>query len=223
MHLLLGIPFLMFIIVDQKRMSFFRVAAVGSVLCTILIVFRTGSRGALVGFACLLIAMFVLTSFAGKLKLIMAGFLVFGMVLATAPESVINRYKTLWQDATDEEGNLDEASMSALGRKELLLESIRQTFQHPVFGLGAGNFAVAYAKKLESMGIFHHGYRPSHKWLHADIGETGIPGMILFLYRDGVVLQTKYAPIPPGQTDSRAETYCRHGDFPVSVAPYIQA
>jgi O-antigen ligase len=125
--------------------------------------------------------MFFLTSFSGKLKLVFAAFLVFALVVTTAPESVINRYKTLWEDNTDEDGNLDEATMSALGRKELLFESIRQTFVHPIFGLGAGNFPVAYSKKLESEGIFHHGYRASHNSYTQISSETGIPGLVFFL------------------------------------------
>jgi O-antigen ligase len=138
---------------------------------------RTGSRAGLLGLGFYLVAVFLLASFANKAKLILGGGAVLAVLFATAPESAMDRYRTLWDDEIEE----GEAVASARGRGLLLKESIRQTLLHPVFGLGPGNFKVAFARKMESEGHMYHRFRASHNTYTQVSSETGIPGFIMFM------------------------------------------
>jgi hypothetical protein len=106
-----------------------------------------------------MIATFLFASMAGKLKLIVAGSIAVLLMFATAPQTIIERYRTLFHDDVT-----NEATASKEGRIRLLKESIRQTFLHPVLGVGAGNFPVAYAKVREAQGILYHRTTPTRKF-----------------------------------------------------------
>ena len=170
-HLLMGLPLLVFVFMDQKRITFTRLLSLGTACAVLLIVFRTGSRGALLGLMALLVATFLFSSFAGKVKLLLGGIGLVLMLVGTAPQSVLNRYRTIWSDSQE-----NEATASADGRKRLLEESLRQTMLHPLFGVGAGNFPVAWARKMEAAGATSHLYRAAHNSYTEVASETGIPG-----------------------------------------------
>jgi hypothetical protein len=70
--------------------------------------------------------------------------------------------------ATDTRGS--EASASAQQRKELLLQSLRVTAQHPLFGVGPGNFPIV-------SGV----WRASHNSYTQMSSEGGIPALVLYL------------------------------------------
>jgi O-antigen ligase len=174
MHLLMGLPFLGFIILDQKRMNLVRLIAIGTIPFLLVVVMKTGSRAGLLGLAVLLMGVFFFSSMAGKVKLLIVSAIAFAGLLATAPESALKRYKTIYEsDAT-------EATASADSRKQLLVESIRQTILHPIFGLGPGNFMVAYAATMGEKGVTHGRYLVSHNTYAQVASETGLPGFFMF-------------------------------------------
>ena len=182
MHVLLGLPILAFIVIDQKGVSLIRFAAVIAAIFTLIVVMRTGSRAGLLGIAVLLIAVFFLSSFMGKVKLVIAACSVVALLFAAAPESARNRYRTLWEDTSVEDGgDIGSATASTEGRKHLLQESIRQTLKHPIFGIGPGNFPIAYAKVLEDQGVLYHRYRVSHNTYTEVSSETGFLDLFYFL------------------------------------------
>jgi O-antigen ligase len=175
MHLLMGLPFLMFVFGDQQRITFTRIAALAASLGLFLILVRTGSRAGLLGLGVLMIATFLFASMAGKFKLIAVSSIVLLLMFGSAPQSVVERYRTLFNDDVT-----NEATASKEGRIRLLKESIRQTFLHPVFGVGAGNFPVANANVRAAQGIFYHRYRESHNTYTEISSETGFPGFFLW-------------------------------------------
>jgi O-antigen ligase len=106
----------------------------------------------------------------GKRPLVVAGaifIMVLGVGVAVTTPRYITRISTLVEGG-DVDGAFDHGSMDA--RRELLMESIRVTLQHPIFGVGPGNFQ-AYTK---SWHVTHNTYTELSS-------ETGIPGLALFL------------------------------------------
>ncbi len=93
--------------------------------------------------------------------------LMLGVGVAVTTPRYITRISTLVEGG-DVDGAFDHGSMDA--RRELLMESIRVTLQHPIFGVGPGNFQ-AYTK---SWHVTHNTYTELSS-------ETGIPGLALFL------------------------------------------
>jgi O-antigen ligase len=63
-----------------------------------------------------------------------------------------------------------EASASAQQRKELLFQSLKVTFQHPLFGVGPGNFEIV-------SGV----WRVTHNSYTQISAEGGIPALVLYV------------------------------------------
>lgn len=90
-----------------------------------------------------------------------------GMAVVLGTPRYLTRVGTIFTQS-NLEGSLDKNSIAA--RKELLLESLRLTMQHPIFGVGPGNFAVVTQR-----------WQPTHNTYTGISSETGLPGIILFV------------------------------------------
>src|SRR3984885_14084246 len=94
----------------------------------------------------------------------LAGFVALGVGIAT-PHCLI-RVKSMFEGNI--EGSGDRNSLAA--RKELLKQSVRIMTQHPLLGIGPGNFPSYTEKWL----VVHNTY--------TELGaETGVPGVFLFV------------------------------------------
>lgn len=90
-----------------------------------------------------------------------------GGALAVTNPRYVARLETLVEGG-DVQGSGDNGSLDA--RRELLMESIRTSFKHPIFGVGPGNFQAI----TQSWHVTHNTYTELSS-------ETGFPGLGLFL------------------------------------------
>jgi hypothetical protein len=122
------------------------------------------------GFLALGVAVvFCLWEFGVKGKrfyMLLAALLCAAVLLVAAPRNYGKRLESIV--GTDQQGDKDKGS--AESRKELLVESLKLTLQHPVFGVGPGNFS-AYT---QSWLVTHNTYTQLSS-------ECGIPVLVLFL------------------------------------------
>ncbi|MGA3126628.1 MAG: O-antigen ligase family protein [Candidatus Korobacteraceae bacterium] len=136
-----------------------------SIFMVLAAIVSTYSRG---GFIALIATLFFIwRRFKPSLSVVLP-FLVLTLVIATAfigsrANSYIARIATIANPSTDPTG-------SAQGRKEILIESLRQTALHPVFGVGPGEFA-------EVAGHWHE----THNTYTQLSAEAGLPALLLFL------------------------------------------
>ena len=99
--------------------------------------------------------------------IIMAGVIgIVGVGIAISTPNYVARVESLVLGNI--EGSGDKGSLEA--RRELLKESIRLSFQHPLFGVGPGNFPAA----TESWRVTHNTYTELS-------AEGGFPALILFV------------------------------------------
>src|SRR2546426_9946488 len=89
-----------------------------------------------------------------------------GIGVAISTPNYVTRVESLFRGNI--EGSGDKGSLEA--RRELLKESIRLSFQHPLFGVGPGNFPAA----TESWRVTHNTYTELS-------AEGGFPALILFV------------------------------------------
>src|SRR5664280_2966456 len=108
--LLLGLPLWGAMMVISKTLPG-KAFAAGVMVLILATTFRTGSRGAMIGFVVTLLVVFLRAPVMGKLKIVMAGVLFLGIVLTTMPGKLIARYKTVADEEADD-GEMD-ASMRA--------------------------------------------------------------------------------------------------------------
>lgn len=92
---------------------------------------------------------------------------VFGLGVVFGTPRYLVRLETM-VTGTNLEGSLDKNSIAT--RKQLLVDSIKMTIQHPIFGVGPGNFAVMTGH-----------WQPAHNTYTGLGAETGVPGLFLFV------------------------------------------
>ena len=175
-HLLFALPFVIFVLLISDRAWIRRILCLGVLGYGVYFCAATGSRGGLVGFAAAL--MFILFRARGWVRIgaLGASAVMFLLVLAVLPQSMLQRYATLFTDETD---NL-EAVESTLARTHLLKSSIQFTMQHPIFGVGPGEFSDYEAAFAKSAGK-RPAWQVTHNAYTQVSSEAGIPALLFFL------------------------------------------
>ena len=206
--LLLGLPLwgaLMFISKSLPGKAF----AGGVLVLIIVTTFRTGSRGAMVGFVATLLVVFLRAPVMGRLKIILAGVLFLGIVLTTMPERLIARYKTVAEEEVDDTemgaGMAASAASSASSRKQLLRHSLIFTIRHPIFGVGAGMFVVADDNYMKGLGQRKGSWLGTHNSYTEVSSELGIPAVLFFVATIVMALKCSYQLYQRTRGDPRLE------------------
>ena len=185
--LLVGMP-MVWLLAARERAGFVRKAAAsGAVILMLVGLLRTGSREGLIGLGVLCLLAFVRSTPAGKMKLVIAvTILVTGTVLFL-PRSLRSRFSTIVQDVSAEEVTTEEemrllrsAEGSSGTRRLLLIESLKATVQHPLLGIGMGQFGSYMAAQSHEQRV-----RPiwsgTHNTYTQVSSEAGLPALCFYL------------------------------------------
>jgi O-antigen ligase len=178
---LMGLPFLWFLVMTEKRNVAKYLIAVFGTLGGLVIIGGTGSRGALIALVVLIGIMVLTLSGANKLKLV-AG-LVFTALLVTpfVSEEQRSRFMTTFGDAPAE---MDMTQMSALMSREqrlaLLRQSIDVTIHNPLFGAGPGVYD-SYSATLPRPEGQKAAWQVTHNSYTQVSSEEGLPALFFFV------------------------------------------
>lgn len=180
--LLLGLS-LWWLLLLNARSGLAKTFAAGVMLVMLFTISKTGSRGALVAFAVLILCIFLRSTPAGKIKMVVGTVVLLAVIVGTMPKRLLNRYRTLAEDQSELASDDVEfnAYASADARKELLRKSIKYTFQHPLFGVGPGMFVVAEDKDAIAAGRNHGSWQGTHNSYTQVSSECGIPACIFYV------------------------------------------
>lgn len=175
-HLLYVLPMVLFVLLISNRNWLLRVLCLGVLGYGVYYCAATGSRGGLVAFAAA--SLFILIRAPGRMRIgaLTAGAAMFLLVLALLPQSLLQRYSTLFTNDTDDL----EAVQSTATRTRLLKESIQFTIQHPAFGVGPGEFSDYEAANAKSEGR-RGAWAVTHNAYTQVSSEAGIPALLFFL------------------------------------------
>jgi O-antigen ligase len=192
LYLLFGLPFCVLVAADTKRSALVRgLAGVGSA-AVIYATFRTGSRMGLIG---LLVAtlLFVLHgSIRRALLTVVALCIGTALTVSMMPEGAAVRYRAMLESREEilgeqnsgeaqekaTETQLNWASGSAVQRTEAIWAGIRLTLQHPLFGVGPGQFGAAMNKEKNRMVRW---LQPHNTYTQLS-SETGVLGAFLYVW-----------------------------------------
>jgi O-antigen ligase len=173
-HLLLVLPFLLWIVLDVKRSIILRVLSSVFICIEVYLILATGSRGAL-------IAMIAGTCFffsnATKIQR--------RIMLALVPLSVIvllsvvpaENLRRLVSYSNMGNSQNEEANESQEIRQYLFQKSVEFTLSHPVFGVGPGQFPAFEGQYSGTHGM----WRSTHNSFTQISSECGIPAFIFYL------------------------------------------
>jgi O-antigen ligase len=181
------LPFLTAFLVICR--SFFRtiliLTAYGTLIAVILL---NASRGGVICFvsSCVMIPVsgFGKSLKAKLLALVLVGMFLLGAIFA--PRVFVERLKTIWGSAPDDHSAMAEsARASTEQRYKSLKRSIQFTVQHPVFGVGLGNFVVASGTSTGKA----VDWIESHNTFTQVSSEAGIPALCLYVGLFGVAIR----------------------------------
>jgi O-antigen ligase len=173
------LPFIASLFVTRK--SLLRTALLLAALASSLwMVILTASRGGIVGLliSALLTYLFILRkTFRGRLT-VAIGALCLLIALAKAPPVFWQRLETVWSSSNAANNETSaSAEDSTKGRLYLLQESLILTGEHPLTGLGLGNFPIYTGMQIKGQNAWYE----THNTYTQISSESGIPGLILLV------------------------------------------
>ncbi len=205
-----AIPFVVLAASRLKNRLLRYPALLGGVGYLMLTAGRTATRAAIPAMI-LMMAVYFLRGRGGQ-KLAVVFFLVAAVVGAVfaLPDSTLERLASLGnsfglsdvESAARSGGGLSEADASLLERRKLVQDAIMMTLEHPLFGVGPGEFVDFRTKALEGTGDKSHNL-PSHNTYLQVASELGFGGIILYLW----FLGSLYASIRYVRKTNRAHLH----------------
>lgn len=177
-QLLFGLP-ACFLVVMRSR-GVIRLAALATIGGAGLTILRTGSRGGLIILTSLLLLVFLRAKFADKFKMMLICAVLLPIGIMNVGNDAWERYRTLFlgNDVASASGR---SALESKDQREFhIRQSIRLTFENPVFGVGPGNFTSASADDSKELGI-QATWRNTHNAYTQVSSEMGFAGIVLFL------------------------------------------
>ena len=179
LQLLLGITFLMFSFFGGSGWA--KLVSAIVILASALYLLKTGSRGILIATIAVCGLIFLLSR--RRWRFLAVAIPAFIVTLIFIPAHTRHRL-TLVFAAPSTATIRTEEELAAVGsqmqREQLLRESISYAFQHPVLGVGPGEFMVAEAGDREKEGESGD-WRGTHNSYTQVASEAGLPGFIFYI------------------------------------------
>jgi O-antigen ligase len=181
-HLLLVLPFLLFIILRRRTPIIFRLVVAAAIIDGMFLVLRGGSRGGLVG---LVFALAFISIFGSGRQRVVVGIAAPAIVIiliTLLPGPTWNHLKSF---STGPDAS-EHAIASRDSRVYLLRKSVEYTFKKPFFGVGPGQFSNY--EGLEAVGEHRLGnWHDTHNSYTQISSECGIPALVFYL---GAIIST---------------------------------
>ncbi len=175
-HLLFCLPFLYWVVLTSKSMAL-RLICLGGIAYGVLIILQTGSRGGLLGLLAVVLALMCWGSTMQRLALLIIIPIGCIGVVAALPHQTLNRILSFsWEDKDASA----EALQSSDQRRYLLQKSVEYAFQHPIFGIGPGEFPNYEGKHNQVIGT-HGTFHETHNSFTEAASECGIPAFLLMV------------------------------------------
>ena len=176
LYLVVGIPFIIFALSLKKGLM--RVILFLLLIPVLAGFARTGSRMGLMALALGMGLFFIFATAIERMAIIFGCILFVALAVTLLPQKIAERFTTYFKASSAAQ---QEAASSAETRKMLFLRSLQLTMEHPVLGVGPGEFMDAEAIDAQENGkkAMWHFTHNSYTELSS---ETGIPGLALFLF-----------------------------------------
>ena len=172
LYLVVGIPFLYFAATWKRGIV--RIGLILLVLPLLASLGRTGSRMGLLALGAGLLFFLIFATVPQRVFIVLAGVLCIGLAPFLLPQKIMERFTTFFSAHT---AAGEEAAESAAARETMLKRGIQMTMEHPIVGVGPGEFIDAEAKEAAAQG--HRGlWRYTHNAYTELSSETGLIGLL---------------------------------------------
>ncbi len=178
-HLIYVSIFMLIAAFSLEQNMVFRLIFLGTTGAALLQILRTGSRGALIGILVGVAVGFLCGSMKFRFTLLFLAPVAAAVLLAVMPQSTLERLSSFTGTGTD------EAQQSYSARRYLLQRSIDLTIEHPLFGVGPGQFSSSEGAEAAAEGHHHAHWQETHNTFTEVSSEVGIPALMCVLYAVG--------------------------------------
>ena len=177
-HLIIILPFLLFVAMDRKRNPIVRFSMVLLMGYGASVILGTASRGGVIALS----AVFLFVLLCAKMSQRILAVAIAGLLVAASfvllPSATLNRLASLFGQE-----NI-EADQSKDARDYLFKTSVRYSLQHPIFGVGLGQFPNFEGSESRAKGE-HGNWHATHcTWTEVS-SECGIPALVFFVLAIG--------------------------------------
>jgi O-antigen ligase len=179
-HLLLLLPFVLFVSLLPSKPKVFRIACLLVLPYGLYLILSTASRGAEVAMAVAFLFVLWRATPTARIITILAVPILAVALFVALPQSVLNRLKTFSTSSEQLSGSAAEAAESADSRNYLFNRSLEFTFEHPIFGVGPGQFSSFEGKTSRDAGL-HGVWQQPHSIFTQISSECGIPAFLFFV------------------------------------------
>jgi O-antigen ligase len=183
-HLLFCVPFLYWLVISAK-LKVVRLLAFAVMTYAFVLTVRTGSRGALLGMAALMVAFFIWDTRRHRIAALLGIPILAAVAMAAAPQGVLDRLGAF----ITEKDVPEEAQASADTRRYLFDKSIEYTLKFPIFGVGPSQFAFYEGTHNQYIGD-HGSWHGTHNTYTQISAECGIVALILVLAGMGATFRS---------------------------------
>jgi O-antigen ligase len=173
-HLVIVLPFLLFIVMDPKRKLLLKASLLGVIGYGIWVILGTASRGGLIALVVVFVFMVLRASASQRIVVLVCGIVLAMAVPVLLPAATLARLASLFG------GQHEEAQESEDSRSYLFRQSVIFTLQHPLFGVGPEQFSNFEGKTRTAQGQIGE-WHATHCAFTQVSSECGIPAAILFL------------------------------------------
>jgi len=175
-HLLLVLPFLLWMALSSKS-PVLRVGAILAAGYGVYVILASGSRGAFV--ALIAAALFYLVRGTARQRIAFLATASIAMMVLPAllPQRSLNRLRSVISSS----GPVEDTAESTASRRYLMDLGIKVAFQHPVFGIGQGQFANYEGINSRVVRGIHGQYQEVHNSYIAAASECGLPAFFFFV------------------------------------------
>jgi hypothetical protein len=200
-HLLLVIPFLLWP-VFASRNYLIRIPALAGAVYGAYLILASGSRGAALGLMAVGLVFLLRGSGPQKITLLLGVPIIFMVLVGVLPQGVWNHIKSFSADSANADG---AAIQSSASRLYLLKMSVTYSLQHPLFGLGPGEFAEYEGEHNKIGGTTHGSWHEAHNSYTQVSSECGIPAALFYI---GGILSS-FLLLNSAYRQARARRDCR--------------
>jgi len=173
-HLLLVLPFLVYVMLDPKRARVIRIVLVSTIPYALWVILGTGSRGALLALGVMLVFTLLRAS-PGQRAGALAGAVVMAVTIPLLlPGLVMTRLGSLFGE------DHGEAEESGASRAYLFRQSVIFSIEHPVVGVGPDQFSNFEGKTRLSEGKLGNWHVTHNSWTQVS-SECGFPALLFFV------------------------------------------
>jgi O-antigen ligase len=174
-HLIFVLPFVLWLAMSARSVLA-KIVCFGALSYGAYVTLATGSRGVVVALAADILFLLFFSPRRRRLQLLVLAVLLLGVAIVILPVRTWDRIASIYRTTDVPE----EAIESKMTRKYLLEKSIDYTFEHPLLGVGPGQFPNYEGKESRSAGQRGAWHQTHNSYTEAS-SETGIPGGIFFL------------------------------------------